>query len=102
MEYEVQHNSDSTTYVLAGQLTFKDHDQIASLKTELMDLVGGGQCILDLQALDFVDSSGLGSLIAIREAVEPKNIEIVLSKPQPKVLKIIEVCGFDSLFRIET
>jgi anti-anti-sigma factor len=101
VEYTVQNTEEGNNFILKGQMTFKDHAATAALKGELVELVGAGKCILDMQGLDFVDSSGLGSLIAIREAIEHKGIEIVLRHPQPKVLKIIQICGFDSLFTIE-
>ena len=102
MEYSVQADPGGKTFFLSGQLTFKDHAEIAALKSELAEMVSTQDCIFDMSDLEFVDSSGLGSLIAIREEVEPKGIGITLRHPREKVLKIIQVCGFDTLFTIDS
>ena len=101
MDYTVQTSADGKTFILNGRLTFKDHSEITNLKTDLGDLARSQKCVFDMQGLEFIDSSGLGSLISIGEAVAPNEIEIILHRPQPKVLGIIKACGFDNLFRIE-
>ena len=101
MNYSVQTDADVKTFILTGRLTFKDHAEIAKIKTELDDLSISQKCVFDMQGVEFIDSSGLGSLISIGEAVGGKEIEIMLHRPQPKVLGIIKACGFDTMFRIE-
>jgi anti-anti-sigma factor len=101
LDYTIQTDANGKTFFLSGQLTFKDHAEITTLRNQLDELATSQECVFDMKDLEFVDSSGLGSLIAIRESVEQKNIKIVLRHPQPKVMNIIRVCGFDTLFSIE-
>ncbi len=101
MEYTVQTGSGSTVYFLSGRFTFADHEKTTEIKNELDRNTNIQCCIFDLKDVEFIDSSGLGSLIVFGKAANNHDAQVVLRKPQEKVLKILMACRYDEKFSIE-
>ena len=56
--------------------------------------------ILELSQVDFVDSSGLGAIVAVRKGLAPRKME--LSGLTPNVKKVFRLTRMDSVFTIHT
>lgn len=54
---------------------------------------------IDLSDVTFLDSTGLGALIRIRNAAEPR--PVILESPRPNVMRVLEVTAMDQVFTIE-
>ncbi|MBC9246136.1 STAS domain-containing protein [Paracoccus sp. 11-3] len=55
--------------------------------------------LLDMRGVDFMDSSGLGAMIAVRKAL-PENLPIVLDGVTPNVERVFRLTRMDRVFRI--
>lgn len=76
---------------------------IATLfKDKLRELIVG--CAkpvhLDMRSVDFMDSSGLGAMIAIRKSL-PETLPIVLHNTTPNVERVFRLTRMDSVFQIK-
>jgi anti-anti-sigma factor len=49
--------------------------------------------VLDLRELTFLDSSGLGALVVLREPARSGGWSLVLSAPQPPVALVLRISG---------
>jgi anti-sigma B factor antagonist len=56
--------------------------------------------IFDLSRVHYISSTGIGSFTSFLRAVRPRNGDVVLVSPQPRVLEIFRLLGFSSFFRI--
>ncbi|MEE2860203.1 MAG: STAS domain-containing protein [Paracoccus sp. (in: a-proteobacteria)] len=54
---------------------------------------------LDMASVDFMDSSGLGAMIAVRKSL-PQNIGMVLCALTPNVERVFRLTRMDSVFDI--
>ncbi|MDB6182817.1 STAS domain-containing protein [Paracoccus fistulariae] len=54
---------------------------------------------LDMRSVDFMDSSGLGAMIAVRKAL-PASLPIVLDAVTPNVERVFRLTRMDSVFEI--
>ena len=61
---------------------------------------GSGRMLLDLSAVDFIDSSGLSVLISAHEMACEKNGFVMLSSPGPKIRALIELTRLHEMFEI--
>jgi anti-sigma B factor antagonist len=70
-------------------------------KTKLVHLVQSGHAriVIDMAALEFIDSSGLGALIAGLKALGGRG-EIVLYGITPRLLSLFTLTHVDKLFHI--
>ncbi len=55
---------------------------------------------LDLSALTFLDSSGLGTLISLHKTLRSRNGTVRLIKPAPNVQQILELTRLHRIFEI--
>lgn len=60
---------------------------------------GGGDVILDLSAVEFLDSSGLGAIVAVYKALGPDR-HMALAGLQPPVEKVMVLTRMNSVFAI--
>lgn len=76
----------------AGAIAFKEAVRQAS---------EGGQddVLLDLGAVDFIDSSGLGAVVAVMKALGPDR-RLHLAGLRPAVAKVFRLTRMDSVFTI--
>ncbi len=63
--------------------------------------LGKNQVLLNLIEVEFIDSSGLGALIAIYKVL-PNKSNLHLCCVQPRVSKIFEITGMHRLFHVFT
>ena len=55
---------------------------------------------LDLSAMTFLDSSGLGALISLHKTLRARNGTVRLIKPAPNVQQILELTRLHRVFEI--
>jgi anti-sigma B factor antagonist len=61
---------------------------------------GNHKIVLDLSGVDYVTSVGLRALILGAKRLAPLGGKMVLCAPQERVLKLLELAGFTSIFKI--
>ena len=71
-------------------------------RTALRGLVADGRrhLVLDLHAVQFVDSSGLSVLVSALKAVQPQDGRVVLLSPSDGVRSLIELTRLHQVFEI--
>jgi anti-sigma B factor antagonist len=65
---------------------------------------GSSPLIINLEEVEFMDSSGLQVLLRLREKLQSKSkgISILLVNPKPQIRKLFQLTGFDKLFSFFT
>lgn len=56
---------------------------------------------LDLADVTFMDSTGLGVLIGLRNAAQSSEKTLVIANPSPTVSRLLDLSGLLTVFRIE-
>jgi anti-sigma B factor antagonist len=74
---------------LSGELDVGSADDL----TERLAEIGGSNVVVDLADLSFMDSSGIGALIRAKNRMAADGNSLVLSRPQPNVLRVLEITG---------
>lgn len=94
------HRVDGTLVVTVRDSRI-DAASAVDFKDALRDLIGdnASPVTLDLGDVDFVDSSGLGALVAIMKVVEPAH-RFEVSGLQPNVEKVFRLTRMDSIMNI--
>jgi anti-sigma B factor antagonist len=60
---------------------------------------GPGRVVLDLARVQFLDSSGLGAIVAVKKLLAPERV-LELSGLTPTVEKVFRLTRMDSIFTI--
>lgn len=62
---------------------------------------GPGNIILDLSALEYIDSMGLGILVGALKRIKEREGKIVVQNPRSNIRKLFRITGLDKVFIIE-
>jgi anti-anti-sigma factor len=76
---------------MSGELDLASSDRLAALLAELSDAT----VVVDLADLTFIDSSGIAALVAAKDRLESAGRELVLTRPQPNVDRVLEMTGLE-------
>lgn len=100
MKYEITDDEAGPTLFLKDQLTFADRDAFDSVIDKLLARKKR-KVAVDLGALDYMDSAGLGMLLTLRDRAERANADVSIRNPRAEVKELLVLACFDSLFAIE-
>lgn len=89
---------DSGVLFLSGGL---DHDSVAEVRTTLRSCETTVRTIVDVSGLHFIDSSGLGCLLAQDDRIRREGGLLVLRGPGPNLRRVFEVTGATRRLSIE-
>lgn len=96
----VSHRDGSSLQVsLAGKLTFSDNSTFQSV-TELQENGKVKQIDLHLENLEYIDSSGIGMLLVLKEKCDAVGATMTLSSPRGQVAKILRIACIDRVIPI--
>lgn len=72
------------------------------LRDRLVDVVAAGatKLCVDLNAVQFLDSTGLGVLVGALKRVNAQSGEMVIVCERAHILKVFEITGLSKVFRI--
>ena len=94
-------NKDSQTTVVSGLL-----ELVAANAAQVRDEIRAALPVttiyldVDLSALTFLDSSGLGTLISLHKTLRSRNGTVRLIKPAPNVQQILELTRLHRVFEV--
>jgi anti-sigma B factor antagonist len=85
--------------VLTGEL---DLDSAPSLLTAVVDELGTGatDVVVDLTRLDFIDSSGLGTLVGCWRRAKNAGATLTVANPNEDIRMTLELTGLDKILPI--
>ena len=84
---------------LAGEV---DVYTAPALRTRLVEAVDSGcsALVVDMSAVDFIDSSGLGVLVSVLKRVREQDATMTVVADREIVLKVFRITGLDRVFPI--
>ena len=92
-EFEATRTGESVVAKLSGQL---DMPATFRLEPELERATrqpGVRSLVIDMGGVDFIDSAGLGLLLATHERLRADQIRFALASPSPSVRRMLELTG---------
>ncbi|MCP4037235.1 MAG: STAS domain-containing protein [bacterium] len=87
------------TIRVSGRFDFSLHEEFQNAYSGLVE--AGAQVVVDLEHVDYMDSSALGMLLLLREHVGEDSSHVQLINGNPEIRNILYVSNFDQLFKIE-
>jgi|SRR5580698_975155 anti-anti-sigma factor len=100
--YEVEESQDhtgwkTTTIHCHGKLVNQTAGQVKDLVKPL--IANGGRIVLDFADLDYLDSSGLGSLVGLKiSAVHQGLCKLELQNLSPRIKDLLKITNLTQLF----
>jgi anti-anti-sigma factor len=96
-ECTVERQGDTVVVTPEGDVDLESATYLREVLRRMVADKQDGRIDVDMHAVTFLDSSGLGMLVAARRAAEVKGITLRLREPGPMVRMVLEVANLDSL-----
>jgi anti-sigma B factor antagonist len=96
---DVQDRDGFAVLAVSGEV---DVATVPRLREQLHGLVaqGSNKIIVNLDAVDFLDSTGLGVLVGALKRVRSNDGDLYLVCTQPRIRKVFEVTGLTKVFQL--
>lgn len=88
--------SDAVVVDLEGKLSVLEHGLQETIKAHLQE--GRRYFVLNLAAVTYVDSSGLGQLVSVWTSVRRSDGRLTLLHPGPRVQELLRITRLDTVF----
>jgi anti-sigma B factor antagonist len=99
LDLETGRLGDKSVVTLRGEI---DVYTAPRLRQAIIDLVDAGatDIVVDMEKVDFLDSTGLGVLVGGLKRVRLKEGSLAIVANQDKILKIFDITGLNKIFSI--
>ncbi|WP_144394958.1 STAS domain-containing protein [Pleionea sediminis] len=98
MNYSVTQNGDRTTVFLTGDV---DLERSPEARKVLLDTVDQGQnLVVDMSEVNYIDSSGVASLVEALQASKKRNLNFSLTDVSEPALKVFKLARLEKVFDI--
>lgn len=100
MDIKTKRIGSEFVLALGGRFDFNAHREFrqgyeAALQDKTVKTLN-----LNMERLDYLDSSALGMMLLLKEKAQVSNIEVVISGCPENICKIIAVANFGKLFKL--
>ena len=102
MKIEKRQQDDVTVVIIEGVIKLGESARLFS--DYLNELIEGdtGPVLIDMTAIDYVDSTGLGELVGYLQRFEGQGRRLALLRPQSRILNLLKLTQLDKVFQIFT
>jgi HptB-dependent secretion and biofilm anti anti-sigma factor len=100
MQIKVNIESNVATIAMDGRFDFSAHREFRAASEEALKAQNTDEINIDMNSVEYLDSSALGMLLLLREKANSANRKLVLSNCKGIVQQVLEVANFSKLFTI--
>jgi anti-anti-sigma factor len=99
-EFRIEARLDASvcTIRLYGEADLAVADQILEVGAAALSEPGTTAVIVDMAHLTFIDSTGLGALVRLRNLAVASNKTVHLAQPSERVKRVLDISGLASVF----
>ena len=96
----VHPNGQGVILSVGGEVDLATAPQLHAKLVEVVEVGGAGSVVVDLTPTTFMDSTGLGVLLATRRRARAAGRSIRLACPEGPVLRVLRLTGVVSAFSV--
>lgn len=94
-------NAAGPEIVLSGEIDLQVAAELRESGDAAIAAAGGRPVRIDMSAVTFLDSTGIGALVAISNAAHDKDVPLRLRSVPEKITKLLSITGLDDVFVTE-
>jgi anti-anti-sigma factor len=93
-------DGDRLRLVLSGAIDVSVAEEIAALADPVV-AARTGDVVVDLSGVTFIDSSGVGALVALNNSLTERGLPALHIAPgPPNVMRVLHLVGLDEVFQL--
>ncbi len=97
---DVQRRGEAAIVTLCGSCTMNQAEELSECARGLALTTDVRLIVLDMASLDFIESMGLGGIIAAYLRLRHRHGELRLVAPQPSIMHVLQLTRLTQLFDI--
>ena len=97
LDYRIERDAETTTVVPEGDIGIETVDVFREILRGVVDHQTGGRIDVDMSAVGFLDSSGIGVIVAAQRAAAGRDISLMLRDPGPVVRMVLQVAHLEAI-----
>ena len=101
MKINVNVAGNTAVISMSGRFDFNSHREFRSASEQAAKVEGVNEIEVDMNEVDYLDSSALGMLLLLREKSNAANRKLVLLNCKGMVQQVLNVANFGKLFTIK-
>jgi anti-sigma B factor antagonist len=98
MIVEKRRVGDHTVLAVEGVVKLGESAQFLAQTLERLLEEGGGHVMLDLDRINYIDSTGIGELVGYLARFKERSRRLVLVRPSDRIRKLLDVAQLADLF----
>lgn len=99
MNVEIEDRAGVKVLHFHGMLSHESEEAVAKSVVALLS-EGAARIVLDLGAVNMINSAGLGSLVHVAAQANSQNCRLVLARPTPFVSGVLETTKLNRFFEV--
>jgi anti-sigma B factor antagonist len=92
---------DRCDLIVRGQIDLSSADEVAALGSLGLTEPQVRTLVVRLKGVTFIDSTGIGALVRLRNIAFEFDKRLILSEPADRVMRLLEITGLDKVFTID-
>jgi anti-anti-sigma factor len=96
-DYTIGRHGDTITVAPEGDVSLETTPLLREVLRQVVESQQGGRIDVDLAAVNFMDSAGIGVLVAARRAAAAHGTDLMLTEPGAMVRMVLEIAGLDKI-----
>lgn len=101
-EFTIQRQGDTLTVAPEGDISLETIPVLREVLRQSVDSLAGdgatdGRIDVDMQAVTFLDSSGIGVLVAAQRAAAAKGVKLMLTAPGPMIRMVLQIANLEEI-----
>ncbi len=97
---ETHNDADSVVLRVSGDVDIATVDQLRQRGLDVIALADGAPVVIDAAAVTFIDSSGLGALVALNKAAAAAGTPFLMRAVPPGVASLLHITGIDTVITV--
>lgn len=100
MKTDINRKDGKATIHIAGRFDYQAHREFRHAYDNVLADADAREIVVDLSAVDYVDSSALGMLLVLKDAAAAKHRKVCLKGAKGSVTQVLEIACFGKMFSI--
>jgi anti-anti-sigma factor len=97
LEYRIERDADRVTVVPEGDISLETVDVLREVLRGVVESQHAARIDIDMRAVNFLDSSGIGVLVAAQRAAAARGTTLMLSEPTAMVRMVLQIAHLDGI-----
>jgi anti-anti-sigma factor len=97
LDYRIERHADTVTVVPEGDISLETVDVLREVLRGVVDNSPAGRIDIDMRSVSFLDSSGIGVLVAAQRAATARGASLMLREPTAMVLMVLQIAHLDAI-----